>query len=136
ISYRGWFARNTARRSPCRRKAAARAISPSRAASAGAARAPQKKLKPPSPAASEAKRETQTKPSKKRRQFRRYLSEVPILVKVLLSEVPTVLTAARITIEMLPAIKAYSIAVAPDSSLQNAKSLDMWHSGQLFTGET
>jgi hypothetical protein len=36
------------------------------------------------------------------------------LVNVLLSFKPMPFTAATITIEMLPAINAYSIAVAPD----------------------
>ena len=43
-----------------------------------------------------------------------------MLVKIPFSVVPTLPTAATITIEMPPAIRAYSIAVAADSSAKKA----------------
>jgi hypothetical protein len=49
----------------------------------------------------------------------RYLSWVEILLKVVLTLVPSVLTARMIAAAMPAAIKPYSIAVAPDSSLRN-----------------
>jgi len=50
-----------------------------------------------------------------------------MLVKVVLSVVPSALTAAMIAIEIPAAIKPYSIAVAPESFLKNAKTVDMQH---------
>jgi hypothetical protein len=48
----------------------------------------------------------------------RYLSEVLTVANLPLSAVPTPLTDATITMEMPIAIRQYSIAVAPDSSLK------------------
>ena len=45
---------------------------------------------------------------------------------VLLSLEPMALTLAMITTEMPAAMRPYSIAVAPVSSLRNATSFDMW----------
>src|ERR1019366_4105920 len=49
-----------------------------------------------------------------------YLNAVEMLVKIPFSVVPTLPTAATITIEMPPAIRAYSIAVAAASSAKKA----------------
>jgi len=48
-----------------------------------------------------------------------YFKAVETLLNVVVSVVPRDCTAARITIEMPPAIRAYSMAVAPDGSFQN-----------------
>jgi hypothetical protein len=48
-----------------------------------------------------------------------------MLVNVVFSWVPTDCTAAMMTTEMPAAMRPYSIAVAPDSSLRNATNLDM-----------
>jgi hypothetical protein len=48
-----------------------------------------------------------------------YFKAVETLVNVVVRVVPRDCTAARITMEMPPAIRAYSIAVAPDWSFQN-----------------
>ena len=48
-----------------------------------------------------------------------YLRAVQTVENVVFSCVPSLSTAARITIEMVPAMRAYSIAVAPDSSRMN-----------------
>ena len=45
---------------------------------------------------------------------------VETLVNIPFSVMPMLLTAATITIEMPPAIRAYSIAVAADSSAKKA----------------
>jgi hypothetical protein len=49
----------------------------------------------------------------------RYFSEVLIEVKLVLRVVPMPLTAATITMLRPAAIRQYSMAVAPDSSLRN-----------------
>ena len=48
-----------------------------------------------------------------------YFKEVLMVVKFVLSWLPTPFTAAMIAIAMPAAIKPYSIAVAPDSSFKN-----------------
>src|SRR6185369_8941023 len=55
-----------------------------------------------------------------------YFSESEIVWNVLLSFEPMALTLAMITTEMPAAMRPYSIAVAPVSSLKNATSFDMW----------
>ena len=50
-----------------------------------------------------------------------YFNEVLIEVKVLPSFVPRPFTAAMIASEIPAAIRPYSIAVAPDSSLANSE---------------
>src|SRR5215472_18047289 len=54
-----------------------------------------------------------------------YFSAVDTLVKVVVKAVPVACTAAMIAMEMPAAIRPYSMAVAPDSSLQNARKRDM-----------
>jgi hypothetical protein len=54
-----------------------------------------------------------------------YLSWVEILVNLASRLVPIALTVAMITTEMPAAIKPYSMAVAPDSSFRNEKTLDI-----------
>ena len=49
-----------------------------------------------------------------------HLSELEMLLKVLLSTVPRLLTATMMATAMPVAISAYSIAVAPDSSAKKA----------------
>src|SRR6516162_11561832 len=56
--------------------------------------------------------------AKGRRSFD-YFSELLIEVNLLLRLVPRPFTATMIAIEMPAAIRPYSMAVAPDSSLQN-----------------
>ncbi len=51
-----------------------------------------------------------------------YFSDVLIDVKLVLSAVPTPLTAAMMATAMPAAIRPYSIAVAPDWSFANAAS--------------
>ena len=53
-----------------------------------------------------------------------YFSDVLIVPKVPLSLVPTPCTETIIAIAIPAAIKPYSIAVAPDSSLKNARVRD------------
>ena len=53
------------------------------------------------------------------------MSWVETVEKVVLSAEPTESTEATITIEMPAAMRPYSIAVAPDSSLRNAKTFDI-----------
>jgi hypothetical protein len=53
-----------------------------------------------------------------RYRIRYYFNAVETLVKVAFSIVPMLLTATTITIDMPPAISAYSMAVAPESSLR------------------
>jgi hypothetical protein len=48
-----------------------------------------------------------------------YFSALETLENVVFKPVPIDCTAATITIEMKPAIRAYSMAVAADSSSQN-----------------
>jgi len=54
--------------------------------------------------------------------WRCYLSWVEMLLNLVLRLVPIELTVAMITTEIPAAINPYSIAVAPDSSLRNAKT--------------
>jgi hypothetical protein len=54
-----------------------------------------------------------------------YFSPVATLVKVVFSLVPRAVTAVTITIEMPPAMMAYSIAVAPDLSAMKFLSICM-----------
>ena len=51
-----------------------------------------------------------------------YFSEVLIELKLVLSLVPTPCTAVMIAIAIPAAIRPYSIAVAPDSSLKNLET--------------
>ena len=53
-----------------------------------------------------------------------YFSEVEMLLKLVLSCVPTPCTAVMIAIAMPAAIRPYSMAVAPDSSLKNFEMSD------------
>ena len=53
-----------------------------------------------------------------------YFSEVEMLLKLVLSCVPTPCTAVMIAIAMPAAIRPYSMAVAPDSSLKNSEMSD------------
>jgi hypothetical protein len=53
-----------------------------------------------------------------------YFNELEMLVKVVLSDVPTPFTAVMIAIAMPAAIRPYSMAVAPDSSLKNFEMSD------------
>ena len=55
-----------------------------------------------------------------------YLSAVETVVNVAFNWVPILLTAATITIERPAAISAYSMAVAPDSTLQKRHKLKHW----------
>ena len=61
------------------------------------------------------------------RSFGAYLSCVETLSNFALRVEPIALTVAIITTEMPAAIRPYSIAVAPDSSFKNAKTLDIGH---------
>ena len=54
-----------------------------------------------------------------------YFNAVDTLVNVVVKAVPVACTAAMIAMEMPAAIRPYSMAVAPDSSLQNARKRDM-----------
>src|SRR5262249_25441917 len=54
-----------------------------------------------------------------------YLSCVEMSLNLPLRVEPIVFTVAMITTEMPAAIRPYSIAVAPDSSFRNAKTLDI-----------
>jgi hypothetical protein len=70
-----------------------------------------------------------------------YFSEVLTLVKVPLSLVPTPLTAAMIASAMPVAISPYSMAVAPDSSARNLRTMIMskdtrWRNTPLMTAPT
>jgi hypothetical protein len=56
---------------------------------------------------------------------RAYFSWVEMLLKLVLSLVPIVLTTAMMATEMPAAIRPYSIAVAPDSFLRNATIFDI-----------
>src|SRR5215475_11839657 len=56
-----------------------------------------------------------------------YLSWVEMVSNLELRLEPIAFTLAMMTIEMPAAIRPYSIAVAPDSSFRNAKTLDMRH---------
>jgi hypothetical protein len=54
-----------------------------------------------------------------------YLSWVEMMSKFVLRLEPIAFTLAMMTIEMPAAISPYSIALAPDSSFRNAKTLDV-----------
>jgi len=54
-----------------------------------------------------------------------YFSCVEMLLNLVFNVVPMELTVAMITTEMPAAMRPYSIAVAPDSSFRNAKTLDI-----------
>lgn len=51
-----------------------------------------------------------------------YFNELEIALNFVLNAVPTPLTALMIAIAMPAAIKAYSMAVAPDSSLMKRET--------------
>jgi hypothetical protein len=53
-----------------------------------------------------------------------YFSELLMVLKFVLSWVPTPCTAVMIAIAIPAAIKPYSMAVAPDSSLKNDLMID------------
>jgi len=63
-----------------------------------------------------------------------YFSEVEMLVKVVVSAVPTPFTAVMIAIAIPAAIRPYSMAVAPDSSLKNVKMSDFMAGSDLVVG--
>ena len=65
-----------------------------------------------------------------------YFNCVEMLVKLVLRVEPIVFTAAMITTEMPAAMRPYSIAVAPDSSFRNEKTLDIRGAPCCFTGCT
>lgn len=58
-----------------------------------------------------------------------YCSEVLIEVNLVLSLVPSPFTTAMMASEMPAASRAYSMAVAPDSSARNARSVFMQNIG-------
>ena len=60
-----------------------------------------------------------------------YFSEVLMLSKVPLNEVPTPLTAVMIAMAMPAAIRPYSMAVAPDSFFKNFKMSDFMAGSDL-----
>jgi hypothetical protein len=61
-----------------------------------------------------------------------YFNDVLIVVKLLLSWVPTPCTAVMIAMAIPAAIRPYSIAVAPDSSLKNVKMRDFMGSDLVY----
>jgi hypothetical protein len=60
-----------------------------------------------------------------------YFSEVLMLLNVVLSELPTPLTAVMMAMAMPAAIRPYSMAVAPDSFLKNDKMSDFMTGSDL-----
>lgn len=62
---------------------------------------------------------------RRREELKTYLSCVEIVLNLPLRLVPIALTLAIITIEIPAAIRPYSIAVAPDLSFRNLKTLDI-----------